>query len=121
LRWPDDQIGGWHVFRGVDDDYCHQLVSEARLKLPTGRAEWVQRSRHNHFFDCEAMLAACGYLLNVQRIPLPSHANKPKETVGRKPATPTEVTPTEAQQLVPSSLARGKRVRRIIRSSYLGA
>jgi phage terminase large subunit GpA-like protein len=121
LRWPDDQIGGWHVFRGVDDDYCHQLVSEARLKLPTGRAEWVQRSRHNHFFDCEAMLAACGYLLNVQRIPLPSHANKPKETVGRKPATPTEVTPPEAQQLVPSSLARGKRVRRIIRSSYLGA
>ena len=70
LRWPDDQIGGWHVFRGLDDDYCHQLVSEARLKKPTGQVEWVQRSRDNHFFDCEAMQAAAGYLLNVQRIPL---------------------------------------------------
>ena len=57
-----------HVPRGIDDDYCHQIVSEARLKEPTGKVTWVQRSRANHFFDCEAMQAAAGYLLNVQRI-----------------------------------------------------
>ena len=76
LGGPIDHVGGWHVFKGVDDDYCHQIVSEARMKLPTGKVEWVQRSRDNHFFDCEAMQAAAGYLLNVQRIPLPTRVQK---------------------------------------------
>jgi len=117
LRWPEDKIGGWHVFRDIDDDYCHQLVSEARLKQPTGRIEWVQRSRHNHFFDCEAMQAAAGYLLNVQRIPLQNRSQSPKEEIGRQPATPSEdqFTPSQAQHQ-----ARIPR-RRVIRSSYLGS
>jgi len=118
LRWPDEQIGGWHVFRGVDDDYCHQLVSEARLKLPTGRVEWVQRSRDNHFFDCEAMQAAAGYLLNVQRIPLQKKELSATGGVGRQPPTPSEVADAPP---VPPALARARKVRRIIRSSYLGA
>jgi hypothetical protein len=29
----------------------------------------VKRSRNNHFLDCEALCAAIGYTLNVQRIP----------------------------------------------------
>ena len=29
----------------------------------------MKRSRHNHFLDCEALCAAIGYTLNVQRIP----------------------------------------------------
>ena len=120
LRWPDDHIGGWHVFNGVDDDYCHQIVSEARLKQPTGRVEWVQRSRDNHFFDCEAMQAAAGYLLNVQRIPLQKHQTGSKEDVGRKPETQAEVVALDAPP-VPPPVTRSRRVRRIVRSTYLGA
>ena len=119
LRWPDDRIGGWHVFNGVDDDYCHQIVSEARLKQPTGKVEWVQRSRHNHFFDCEAMQAAAGYLLNVQRIPLQKSDRGPTEGVGRQPPTPPEVVNVENPTAPVASGRRGRR--RIIRSNYLGA
>ena len=117
LRWPEDKIGGWHVPRGVDDDYCHQLVSEARLKQPTGRVEWVQRSRHNHFFDCEAMQAAAGYLLNVQRIPLQNRPRARKEEIGRQPETPSE------DKFEPAKAPRQRAIprRRVIRSSYLGS
>jgi phage terminase large subunit GpA-like protein len=122
LRWPQDQVGGWHVFKGIDDDYCHQIVSEARLKRPTGRVEWVQRSRDNHFLDCESMQAAAGYLLNVQRIPLQKQQLALMEDIGRKPATPSEVATTAPDPPpIPPPLQRGRRVRRIIRSSYLGA
>jgi phage terminase large subunit GpA-like protein len=122
LRWPEDHVGGWHVFKGIDDDYCHQLVSEARLKRPTGRVEWVQRSRDNHFFDCEAMQAAAGYLLNVQRIPLQKQQLAPMEDIGRKPATPSEVATTAPDPPpIPPLQHGGRRGRRIIRSSYLGA
>lgn len=123
LRWPPDRVGGWHVFNGVDDDYCHQLVSEARLKKPTGAVEWVQRSRDNHFFDCEAMQAAAGYLLNVQRIPLQKPKAEATDSVGRQPETPPEVIPplTEAMPIPPPMTTRARRGRRIIRSNYLGA
>lgn len=120
LRWPQDHIGGWHVFNGIDDDYCHQLVSEARLKLPTGKVEWVQRSRDNHFFDCEAMQAAAGYLLNVQRIPLQKPKDGTTGGAGWKPPTPPEVLQPLNAPAVPPPLTRSKKVRRIVRSSYLG-
>jgi len=119
LRWPEDRTGAWYLFRGVDDDYCHQIVSEARLKQPTGKVEWVQRSRDNHFFDCEAMQAAAGYLLNVQRIPLQKNDKGTTGVVGRKPETPPEVV---AAAEVPSpNPPRGHGRRRIIRSNYLGS
>jgi phage terminase large subunit GpA-like protein len=118
LRWPADQIGGWHVFNGIDDDYCHQIVSEARLKLPTGRVEWVQRSRDNHFLDVEAMQAAAGYLLNVQRIPLQKAKISPTGSVAARPEPPPEVT--GASQAPPIPTAHGRKSRRIFRSAYLG-
>jgi phage terminase large subunit GpA-like protein len=122
LRWPIDHVGGWHIFRGVDDDYCHQIVSEARLKQPTGKVEWVQRSRDNHYFDCEAMQAAAGYLLNVQRIPLLPKSDRPtKGGGGTEPETPSQVAPPLNAPPIPQSpIARGRRVRRLVRSSYLG-
>ena len=112
LRWPDDHIGGWHVFRGVDDDYCHQLVSEARLKKPTGQVEWVQRSRDNHFFDCEAMQAAAGYLLNVQRIPLQGHGLRLQTGLaGSHQPQPEVSTPPADAPPVPPQIMRARPVR----------
>lgn len=63
----------FHLPEDATDDYCAQLVSETRIRKPSGRATWVQRSRSNHYFDCEAMAYAAGRLLNVQRIPEASY------------------------------------------------
>ena len=65
-----DQPGSFIVPDDIDDDYCKQLVSEVRVvDTATGKPQWVQRSRQNHFLDCEALAMAIGYSLNVQRIP----------------------------------------------------
>jgi hypothetical protein len=77
----------------------------------------VQRSRDNHYLDCEAMQAACGYLLNVQRIPLPNQRNRSKDHDGRQPETQPEAPITsDAARFGARQIHR----RRIIRSSYLG-
>jgi phage terminase large subunit GpA-like protein len=68
VRWPDDQPGGWHLPSDVTEAYCRQIVSEGRVKKPSGGSMWVQRSRENHFLDCEAMAYAAAYMLGVQRI-----------------------------------------------------
>lgn len=68
IRWPQDQPGVFFLPEDVSDDYCVQLISEARIRKPSGRAIWLQRSRENHYLDCEALAYAAGYLLNVQRI-----------------------------------------------------
>lgn len=68
IRYPADALGAWMLPEDIDQAYCAQIVSESRVKRPSGRAQWVARSRENHFLDCEAMNAAAGHLLNVQRI-----------------------------------------------------
>jgi hypothetical protein len=50
--------------------YCRSLVSEKRIVTPSGKPEWVEVSKHNHYLDCEAMNEAAGHLLNVQKIPV---------------------------------------------------
>lgn len=67
LNWPTDEAGAFHVPEDVSDDYLKQLVSEARIKKPGGKPTWVRRSPENHYLDCEAMNAAAGYFLGVQR------------------------------------------------------
>jgi hypothetical protein len=54
----------------IDEDYAKQLVSEVRVvDGATGKPQWVQKSRSNHYLDCEALAMAIGYSLNVQRSP----------------------------------------------------
>lgn len=67
VRWPDDSPGAWHLFDGISDDYCKQIVSESRVVLDSGRVEWTRLNKDNHFLDCEAMQGAASYLLNMQR------------------------------------------------------
>jgi hypothetical protein len=78
LRWPADQPGAWHLNSGVTEDYCRQLVAEARIVLPTGKPQWIERARENHYLDAEAMAAAAGYMLNVQHLrDRPASAEEP--------------------------------------------
>ena len=68
IRTPMDVPGAFYVHEEVSEDYCRQLTSEARVVVE-GKPVWVKRSRHNHCLDAEALCAAIGYTLNVQRIP----------------------------------------------------
>jgi len=68
VRWPDESKGGWHLFDGVADDYCRQIVSESRVELDSGKVEWTRRNKENHFLDCEAMQGAASHMLNMQRM-----------------------------------------------------
>jgi phage terminase large subunit GpA-like protein len=68
LLWPMDQPGAWYVPKDIEEDYARQMVSETRQRLPSGRVQWVERGKQeNHFFDCEVLQAAAGYLLNAAR------------------------------------------------------
>lgn len=68
LKWPVGKPGAFYLPDDTPDYYLQQLVSEARVKKPGGKPQWVQRSRENHFFDIEAMQAAAGWFLGAQRL-----------------------------------------------------
>jgi phage terminase large subunit GpA-like protein len=65
VRWEKGTPGAWYIGSDTSDDYCKQIVSEARIVAPGGKHKWVQKSRENHFLDCEAMQGACFNLLNL--------------------------------------------------------
>ena len=67
MKTPLGVPGAFYLHSEVEEDYAKQVTSEARV-VEKGKPRWVQRSRDNHFFDVEAMLAAGGYTMNVQRI-----------------------------------------------------
>ncbi len=94
LRTPIDAPGAFLLPEDVDEDYARQLTSEARI-IEDGKPRWVQRSRHNHFLDCEAMLAAAGYTMNVQRIP-EGVTRKIEDEAGAPEAAPPERLPAGA-------------------------
>lgn len=68
IRWPKDKPGGWHLHHDVTEEFCRQIVAEARTRKPNGRPEWVLRSRDNHFLDCEALAYAAAHMLGVHRL-----------------------------------------------------
>lgn len=92
IRWPAGQPGAWYLHADTDDDYCRQIVSEARIKKPSGMATWVRRSRENHFLDCEAMAAAAGYMLQAHRIGDEPPAERPAARQPPPSAAPEQGT-----------------------------
>lgn len=95
LAWPPDQPGAWHINENATDDYLKQLVAEARTVGPSGKPVWVERSRENHYLDCEAMAAAAGYMLNVQHLKPPKKLSKPP--VDTPPTQPDTTPPPKAK------------------------
>ncbi len=95
IRRPDDQPGAWYLPEMSDsecEDYCRQIVSEVRVNLPSGRTQWTQISKDNHYLDCEAMQAAAAYSLNAERW-------SPRENTAPPP-------PRSSQSPAPSSIVR---------------
>lgn len=100
IRWPSGQPGAWYLPGDITEDYCKQIVAEARVRKPSGRPQWVQRARENHYLDCEAMQAAAAHLLNVHLIrgpdqdgPSPSDAPLSSEQPVPIPQAPVQVPP----------------------------
>lgn len=75
FAWPQDQAGAWHIpgraadgeFPPGTEEYCKQLVGEARMRLPSGRAQWV-RTGENHFLDCEALQVFLAHIEGVRHL-----------------------------------------------------
>jgi phage terminase large subunit GpA-like protein len=82
IRYPLDSLGAWRLHEETTDDYCQQIVSEARITSPTGTPVWVQRSRENHYLDCEALAAAAGYQLNAHRLSPNARRRNEDDTAG---------------------------------------
>jgi phage terminase large subunit GpA-like protein len=103
LAWPENQPGGFWLSADATEDYCRQLVSEVRTVTPSGRAEWVQIGKRNHYLDCEAMNEAAGHLLNAQKIPVGMTRSKgmaqpAASTTPTQPPAAEAQTPVNAQQ-----------------------
>lgn len=94
LRWSPDAPGAWLLPADTSDDYCKQIVSEARLKKPSGSPEWVPRSRQNHYLDCEAMQAGLALWMRVDLIQQqePEPPAKAPATTIRLPRGPGKAT-----------------------------
>ena len=97
LRWPEDQPGGWHLHAEVTDDYCKQIVSEARVRKPKGNGfQWVVKYRNNHFLDAEALAYAAAYMLGAPR--LKDDARRPSARVPAPKRARPEEEDREPQQ-----------------------
>jgi phage terminase large subunit GpA-like protein len=98
IRWPLDAPGAWYLPHDISDDYCKQITSEARIRLPSGRIQWKQTSRENHFLDCEAMASAGAHLFNMarrtDRHTAPSPAPQPVDAAEMPPTPPGTLDPS---------------------------
>lgn len=93
VAWPQDQAGAWHVPSDIDEDYCRQIVAEQRMRLPSGRVQWIKAGKNNHYLDCEALQAFLAHVEGVRNLRPLSGAPAPP---------PKKWTP------------------RVVRSSYMG-
>lgn len=65
LERDRDLPGQWHLPIDATDDYCKQLVAEARIVKPSGRIAWKILRKDNHYLDCEMLGLACAHSLRV--------------------------------------------------------
>lgn len=94
VRWPAGQPGGWHLPLDASEDYCRQVVSEARMRKPGGGSMWIRRSRHNHYLDAEALAYGAAKMLGLERVRVEG---------GPPPAEP-EAAPLEAAEAAPEAV-----------------
>ena len=68
VRFANDALGAWHLPADISEDYCRQIVSEARVSAPNNQFKWIKRKSENHFLDCEALQGVAGTLLGVVKL-----------------------------------------------------
>jgi phage terminase large subunit GpA-like protein len=117
IRWPHDQPGAFFLPQDVTDDYCMQLISEARVKSKLGKPTWVRRSHNNHYLDCEAMAYAAGYVLNVHRFRSEAKPFTPREV--NEDGMPQTKKVEEVPLRAPQAEKRPARPPTVVRSKFL--
>ena len=103
-RWVHDRLqrgvrGEFSLPVDVTDDYCQQLVAEARVVKPSGKIEWVAMQRDNHYLDCEQLAVACAYSLRLQHYAQPPPA-APPDTPNAAPPEAPKPTPPPTRPLI---------------------
>jgi phage terminase large subunit GpA-like protein len=68
----------WRLPSDVSDDYCQQLVAEARLVTPSGSVKWIKLRQDNHYGDCAAMNVAAAYMLELHLVSPPRPGEEPE-------------------------------------------
>jgi phage terminase large subunit GpA-like protein len=111
LRWPAGANGAWYLPQDIDDDYARQIVSEARIRRPSGQVQWIQRQRDNHLLDCEAMAAAAGFMLGVHKLGgVAPDPREPIEVVEVEEEKPVRRTLADVVSAKPKPMFPGRRV-----------
>lgn len=119
IDWPVDQPGAWFISQDATDDYCMQVVSEARMVTQSGEVFWQKLRTDNHFFDAEVLAAAGAHLEQVHRLPDkgdmmiddqdPGDDNPPSDDDGGEPVTPRKPKPRPEPDAPPRSRKRRRR------------
>lgn len=101
LRVPQEDAGAWHIYEGISEDYCRQMVAEYRNE----HGAWVPRSSGaaNHYFDCEVLALARASVLRLDR-----HRVAP---VKRGAISSAEGGAGRASRVEPAAMAAGRRRR----------
>ena len=89
LRLLPGADGQWHLPSDVTEDYCQQLVAEARLAELNGHATWVRLRKANHALDCEAMNVAAIHMLGGHMMVRPRTDEKPAAETSPTPQPPS--------------------------------
>lgn len=128
IATPAGRWGALYVPQDVPRWYCEQVTSEVR-EIIAGKPVWTPLRRDNHMLDCEALAAAAGRLLNVERIPegvsrdwdasAPSMLSGAGDTPGKPPAPPTPGAIAKPAA-GPSQTLRESLAARFSRGSFMG-
>ena len=114
IATPPGRAGAFGLPEDVPESYCRMMVSEVR-EIIAGKPVWTAIERDNHFLDCEALAAAAGRMLNVERIPEgvvrewdreapPLLSVEPGMKVADRPA-PAPIAPAKPEKDLRSSMA----------------
>ncbi|WP_347815652.1 terminase gpA endonuclease subunit [Pseudomonas sp. GD04058] len=68
IEWPVEHAGAWFISQDASDDYCQQVVAEARLVTQAGRVFWHKLRTDNHYFDAEVLATAAAHLEQAHRL-----------------------------------------------------
>lgn len=91
VRWGESAPGRWSVPVDVTQDYCEQIVSEARQQTKS-KILWVKRAGENHLLDCESLNEACAGLLKLDLL---REGRRPNRKPPEKRADPEEAAPEQ--------------------------
>lgn len=69
IAWPVEHAGAWFLPQDATDEYCQQVVAEARLVTQAGRVFWHKLRTDNHYFDAEVLAATAAHLEQAHRLP----------------------------------------------------